>query len=40
MELNTGDITWGFNINDIANYANAGIPFDSVMANPAQCRLL
>lgn len=29
----------GFNINDIANYANAGIPFDSVMANTAQCLL-
>jgi hypothetical protein len=29
----------GFNINDIANYANAGTPFDSVVANIAQCRL-
>jgi len=29
----------GFNINDIANYANAGTPFDTVVANVAQCRL-
>jgi len=29
----------GFNINDIANYANAGIPFDSVMSNTAHCRV-
>jgi len=26
----------GFNINDIANYANGEIPFDSVMADTAE----